>query len=205
MVKYCDENCGNEPAGGSIQEKVWSNQLGFKEILINSEIKEDIIEKAVIQIFNFNKFDAEQEKQAPKSAPYVREPITIYLNTPGGYLDEAFSLISAIEASETPIVVVALGKVISAGFLILLAGHYRVAQKYTTLMYHQGSAGYAGEFGKHFEYAEYWKTCQDKVEKYILKKTKIKKTKLEQVFKNKTDWYMDADEAKMLGIVDDII
>jgi ATP-dependent Clp protease, protease subunit len=202
MIKNCEENEESGRDSGSFQERMWFNQLTQKEIILNGEIKEDIIEKAVIHIFNFNKMDDENEKQI---ANYERQPITVYINSPGGLLDEAFSLIAAIESSKTPVITIGLGKAMSSGFLILLAGHYRVVQKYTSLMYHQGSVGYMGEFGKHFEVAEYWKECQSKVEKYIVKNTKIKKSKLEQVFKNKTDWYINPKEAKELGIVDEII
>lgn len=203
MTKFktnCDENTPEYP--GSIQEKVWASQLTQKEILINGEIKEDIIEKAVIHIFNFNKIDDENEATA---VGYEREPIFIYINSPGGYLDEAFSLISAIESSKTPVVTVGLGKCFSAAFLILLSGHVRVTQKYTNLMYHQGSGGFSGEFGKHYEYVEHYKNCQDQVEKYVLEKSKIKKKKLDEVFKSKTDWFITPQEAQELGIIDEIV
>ena len=204
MTKY-SKNCEDSPAldsYGGFQEKMWVNQLTQKEIIINGEIREDIIEKAVIHIINFNKIDDEQEASVKD---YVRTPITIFINSPGGYLDEAFSLISAIETSQTPVLTFGLGKCFSAAFLILLAGHVRACQKYTNLMYHQGSGGFAGEFGKHYEYVEHYKNCQDKVEQYVIEKTKIKKKKLEEIFRNKTDWFIDPEEAKELGIIDEII
>ncbi len=186
----------------SLQERVWANQLSQKEILINGEIKEDLIEKAVIHILNFNTIDDQQEAIVKD---YVRSPIIVYINSIGGLLDEAFSLISAIESSKTPVITYGLGKCYSSGFLILLSGHYRVVQKYTNLMYHQGSAGFIGEFGKHMEYVEQYRICQSKVEKYVLEKTKIKKTKLDQIFKNKTDWYIEPEEALKLKIIDEIV
>lgn len=199
FTKDCDEQMPE--IMGSIQEKIWLNQLSNKEIIINGEIKEDIIEKAVIHLFNFNKIDDENEAAV---VGYERQPIVIYINSPGGYLDEAFSLISAIESSKTPVVTFGLGKCFSAAFLILLSGHVRITQKYTNLMYHQGSGGFSGEFGKHYEYVEHYKNCQDQVEKYVIEKTKIKKKKLDEVFKSKTDWFISPAEAKELGIIDEV-
>ena len=58
MTKF-DKSCEELPieSSGGFQERMWVNQLTQKEIIINGEIKEDIIEKAVIHIINFNKID----------------------------------------------------------------------------------------------------------------------------------------------------
>lgn len=197
----CDEcENGMMPDGGQmLREKVWGQQLQGKQILITGDIKEDLIEKAVIQIFNFNNMDAENRLSIQE-----RQPIVCYINTNGGSLDEAFSFVSAVEASETPVITVALGKAYSAGFLMLLAGHKRYAQKYSTLMYHQGSTGGIGEINRMMEYVKHWESCQSLVEDYVLSKTKIKKKKLDQIFSQKLDWYLKPQEAMQLGIIDGI-
>lgn len=192
----CDPQLMFDPSQ-SLKEKIWNSQLQQKEIIINGEIKDDLIEKAVIQVFNFNKID-----DMNRLVDGERIPIIIYLNSVGGSMDEAFSLISAIEASKTPVITVALGKAYSAGFLILLAGHQRFAQKYSILMYHQGSAGIMGEVNRMVEYVEHWKFCQTLVEEYVLSKTKIKKKKLQEIFNGKQDWFIKTEEAKELGIID---
>lgn len=180
----------------SFKEKIWATQLQTRQILISGDIKEDLIEKAVIQIFNFNQIDDEMRLESQE-----RQPVLIYINSSGGLLDEAFSLVSAIESSRTPVITVALGKAYSAGFLILLAGHKRFAQKYSTLMYHQGSAGVVGEFNRMIEYAKHWESCQTEIEEYVLKQTKIKKKKLQDIFSHKQDWYIKSKEALELGII----
>ena len=38
-----------------------------------------------------------------------------------------------------------------------------------------------------------------------LQLTKISKKKLSDILKNKADWYMSADEALKLGVVDEVI
>ena len=199
IFKNC-EDCGDQGAEeASFKEKIWAVQLQAKQIMISGDIKENLIEKAVMQIMNFNDIDDEARLN-----PDERQPIKIFINSSGGFLDETFSLISAIEASKTPVITIALGKAYSAGFLILLAGHARYAQKYSTLMYHQGSAGVAGEFNRMIEYAKHWENCQVLMEDYVLRQTKIKKKKLEQIFSHKQDWYMQATEALQLGIIDGI-
>jgi ATP-dependent Clp protease protease subunit len=201
--KGCDE-CEDQPQfdmGGSLKEKVWNAYLQEKKIILNCDIDESLIEKAIMQVFSYNEYDRGMEAG---QVGYEADPIRIYINSAGGSLDEAFSLVSAIEASKTPVVTIALGKAYSAAFLILLAGHARYAQARTTLMYHQGSAGIAGEFNRMIEYVKHWENCQNEVEDYVIKKTKIKKKQLQQIFNGKQDFYMNAQTAIELGCIDGI-
>ena len=43
------------------------------------------------------------------------------------------------------------------------------------------------------------------LEKIVLEKTKISKDKLKQVYTEKLDWYISADEALKLNIIDEIL
>ncbi len=200
--RYCDEEQQNTMAGIALKDQVWQTQLHSRQIIINEDINDSLIEKAVLQIFNINDYDTEQEEVVKD---YVRYPIMVYLNSGGGLLDEAFSLISAIESSQTPVFTCALGRCWSAAFFILLSGHQKFCQKYSSLMYHQGSAGINDTFGRVIEYAKYWESCQEMVENYVAKNTKIKKKKLQEIFMHKTDWYVTPKEALELGIVTEII
>lgn len=199
-TKGCEE-CESNRSGESqaLKDRVWGNQLQCKEIIINGDINEDLIERAVLQIFNFNNMDAEARLN-----PEERQPIIIYINTNGGTIDDAFSLVSAIEGSKTPVVTVALGKAYSAGFFILLAGHQRYAQKYSQLMLHQGSSGYMGKFADMIEYAKHWERLQNMIDDYIISRTKIKKKKLQEIFNGKQDWFIETKEAIDLGIINGI-
>jgi ATP-dependent Clp protease protease subunit len=201
--KSCEE-CDSEEhpmMGGNLKEKVWNAYLPEKKIILNCDIDDTLIEKAVMQVFSYNQYDARMLAENPT---YTPEPVFIFINSNGGTLDDAFSLISAIEASNTPIVTVALGKAYSAAFLILLAGHARFAQQRATLMYHQGSAGIGGEISRMIEYAKHWEQGQNDVEEYVIKKTKIKKKQLQQIFHGKQDYYMNTTTALELGVIDGI-
>ncbi len=206
MIKYYKpvklEESEQEVQFSTLKDQIWQFELNQRRIVINEEIGLSLIEKAVLQIYNINQYDTEQE-QCLKD--YVREPIIVYINTNGGLMDEAFSLISAIESSVTPVITIALGKAWSAGFLILIAGHHRCSQKYSNLMLHQGSAGVQGEFKRMIEYTDYYQKCHDMMAEYIMKRTKIKKKKIDEIFHGKTDFYITADEALALGVIDEIV
>ena len=49
------------------------------------------------------------------------------------------------------------------------------------------------------------KRLQKTLESIVLEKTKIPKKKLKEIFQTKKDWYMSAEEAKKLGVVDTIL
>ena len=49
------------------------------------------------------------------------------------------------------------------------------------------------------------KRLQGKIEEMTCRLTNIPKKKLKEILKNKVDWFMSADEAVVLGVVDEII
>ena len=55
-----------------------------------------------------------------------KKPITLFINSPGGNLYDAFALIDAMKASHRPVATVGLGSVMSAAFLIFTAGAKRL-------------------------------------------------------------------------------
>ena len=201
IPKLCD--CDSIPSSlPGLTDKVWEQQLAAKQILISGPINEDLIEKAVMQIFNFNLIDAQTEAE---SRSYERQPILVFLNSPGGHIDEAFSLISAMLSSETPVHTIALGKAHSAAFMILLAGQKRFAQRFSTMMFHQGAGGVVDNFAQIQDYSNYILKIQDKVENFVIERTKIKEKKLKEVFVRQHNWYMDAEEALSLGVIHGVL
>ena len=102
-----------------------------------------------------------------------RKPINIYIMSFGGELYPAYALISTILASKTPVNTINMGVAMSAGLLILLAGHKRYAMKYSTAMIHQGSGGAQGTFSEMEEQQKNYRKLIDSMRDYILERTKI--------------------------------
>lgn len=198
LKKNCDEHEVEIPFDTGC---VYNEQLNFREIIINDDIKDSLIERAVIPILNFNRYDDEHEKVIQG---YVREPIKILINTSGGCVEPCMSLVSAIRASKTPVHTYVLGKAYSAGFLILIAGHQRFAQEYSCMMLHPGKGGYVGTFPSIIKHAVYIQDLQDKINKYIADSTDVSLEELENMCASEYDWYMYADEALCRGIIDGI-
>lgn len=195
----CDD-C--EPTQPFDAGKVYSDQLNFREILITGDITDTLIERAVIPIINFNRHDEACES---KIKDYVREPIKLLINSSGGLVDACMALVSTIKASKTPIHTIVLGKAYSAGFLILIAGHERYAQRYARVMMHPGSGGYVGSIPSILKHAHSVYELQERVNDYVVENTLISKADMDEMTEHEEDWYMYAEEALCAGVVDGII
>lgn len=203
--KLCDE-CEAGQQGAPLKDKIWDEQRGHREIILNGPIDDSIVEKVVIQIQNINKVDSEQEKEFEKHklSGFEREPITIFITSPGGGVGHSFAAVSAIEASVTPVITVAVGEAMSGGFLVLLAGHKRYAQRYATLMYHELSSATGGKSTEIQEYGAYLDTLQHRISDYVVSNSLITEDQILDCHIRKTDWYMNTAEALELGVVDGI-
>lgn len=136
---------------------------------------------------------------------YDPKPIKIYIDSYGGMVYQCFGLIGVMENSETPIHTIVTGAAMSCGFIILINGSKRFAYKHATPLYHQVSSGAFGKVKDLEEKLEETKRLQKKIEEMTLRLTNISKKKLSEVLKNKVDWFMTAESALELGVIDEII
>lgn len=195
-------------------ERVYQNQLQYREILLNDDVSEDCIELVTVQIMNFNKEDDEAEEEAKKALgddyrkifDRATQPITLFINSYGGSVLDGLSVVSAIKSSRTPIHTIALGKAMSMGFMILVAGHRRFCQRYSWMMYHQLSAGTGRQTARDIEeYSEHLGDLQKMLEEVVSECTLIPAEMTEAAYLQKYDLYLDAAQALEYGVVDEII
>jgi len=64
-------------------------------------------------------------------------PITVYINTEGGDLNDALAIYDCFRSCKCPIFTVATGLLASAGLVILMGGDWRVATPNTIFFFHQ--------------------------------------------------------------------
>lgn len=149
--------------------------------------------KTIIQM-NMDEKDIPQEEL---------KPIYIYIYTYGGDMAEAEALCDICLASRIPIVTIGMGVSMSAGFLILLAGHKRYAFKHCQMLVHSGSAGFQGTAEQIEEAQRNYKKQLAEVKDYILSRTEID----EKVFnRNKSkDWYLKNEEVIQYKVIDKYI
>ena len=190
--------------GSGFEDDTFRHLLAEKRIiLVNSHIADNMIERVVVPIIGMNEMDDEAEADPMINYNRKQNPIRIFINTAGGTVSETLACVSAIEASETPIYTYAMGKAYSGGFFLLLAGHQRFCQKYSTLMYHQIQTGLPhGDMQSTKEHVEETMRLQEVLNNFVLSRTKIKAKQLSSINDKKVDWYLGAEEAFKYGIID---
>lgn len=141
-----------------------------------------------------------EEKDVDKSE---LQPIRLFVHSYGGDLEQANFFCDLIQSSRIPIITIAMGVAMSAGFLIFLAGHKRYAFKHTQMLIHSGSGSFTGTAEQIEEAQRNYKKQIEGMKAYILERTSID----EKTFnKNKTkDWYLSSEDLLKYEIVDNII
>lgn len=160
-------------------------------ILINGDLKEDLIEKATIPLMQMA-----QEKG----------PIQIYINSYGGSINDSQAVVDVMQTVDNPIITMAFGKAMSAGFDIFLAGTYRISYPNTVFMCHSGSASLGAqtlsainvEADLHREYFKRWA-------RFYASQTKVSEKEWLEILNGSLNKYYFPDEALKLGIVHHIV
>jgi len=132
-----------------------------------------------------------------------RKPINLYIFSPGGDVDMMWSLIDAIEISETPVNTINMGVAASAAGLIFLAGHKRYMLSRSRIVIHEGSARMAGDAVKVMDAGESYKKMLKQMKDYILKRTRLNAAVLNK--QKCHDWELDAKYCLEHGVCDAIV
>ncbi|HJI48857.1 MAG TPA: ATP-dependent Clp protease proteolytic subunit [Oscillospiraceae bacterium] len=168
-----------------------------RRIYINSEIDENIVDTAVYHILRYNRLD----KDTPITS---REPIKIYINSPGGLVADGYALIDAIKLSKTPVYTINLANCLSMALLIFISGHKRFCMPHAEFLLHDGSSGCFDSVSKMQDRLKFESEQIEKMTKeYILSNTSITKEQYEMNMRK--EWYFLPQEGKSIGVVDSII
>lgn len=169
--------------------------LEDRVIWIDYGVDESILEVSKL-IMYFNKRD--QDVPAEE-----RKPIKLLLYSYGGDGQACFSLLDVIGLSKTPVYTYNMGVAMSAGLLILLAGHKRFCLKNSTALAHSGSGGASGTFEQTEAQMKDYKRFVDTMRNYIIERTNID-VKTFNKYKNK-EWYLYSEDQIKHHIVDKIV
>ena len=137
------------------------------------------------------------------------EPIEMLVSTEGGAVTEMFSTIDVMRniMKTCEIHTIGLGKVMSAGILVLASGTKgkRKVGKYTRLMLHSISGGDFGSIKQLENNIKEVKWYQDNYIKALTECSNLSSRQLKAIFRKKSDTYFDAEQAIKWGIADEIV
>lgn len=181
-----------------IVTEIIKTNLNERKIILNDEIGDSLVEKATMMILRWNKED--KDKKIP---PENRKPIYIYLNSPGGDMSYDLAFLSTLSSSITPIITVVIGMAASMASYIPMVTTKSYAYENSTICLHDGSVGVMQTRRKANDVMDYVDKCSERLDKIVLQNTNITQEKLDEIADK--EYYIFADEAKELGIVDAII
>lgn len=173
-----------------------TEMMAFK----NRELYLDDVNRDAADAFNtfirvWNRLDSESHIPIEE-----REPIKIYINSDGGDLAAAFSIIDTIKMSKTPVWTINTGCAYSSGLEIFIVGHYRIAYPFSSFLFHEGYTGFGGDANKFKNYSHFYERLLEMSKQNILDHSTLTEEEYEKV--KKDDWWFLAQEAYDLGMCD---
>lgn len=135
------------------------------------------------------------------------EPIYLIINTYGGSVDEALALYDAMKIVPAPVRTVGLGKVMSAGCLILAAGEHghRKMGRQSRMMFHAGYESTGGDIFMHENNLKEFQRTERQYDELVAKETGQSLSKVRALYLPKRlDRYMTAPQCLKFGFIDEL-
>ena len=133
-----------------------------------------------------------------------RKPIQLIIDSNGGSLTDALTIVDAISLSKTPVYAFVIGAAYSGGFLITIACHKRYGYKHSSYLLHEGSVSEMSGTSSQFEnFNAFYKKQLEQLKSLVLNSTNIDEEYYDRI--RKEDIWYDAYEALDKGIIDEII
>ena len=165
-----------------------------------SEEKVAEVIHAMLYLNEMNRIETDLDK---------KRAIDFYLSTYGGSADDMFALYDTMRLirQDSEIHTLGLGKVMSAGVLLLAAGtkgKRRIA-KNCRIMIHSVAAGNHGNLHDLTNELEAISDLQKMYARCLVAETKMTKSQLKKMLERKVNVYLSAEEAVKLGIADIVV
>ena len=129
--------------------------------------------------------------------------IKLHINSDGGEVFGALSIVDRIQTSKVPIHSYAEGLVASASTLISVSCHKRYIRKNTILLIHQVRSWFEGTYEDFNDEKQNMDLIMKVVKGIYLKHTKFTEDELNTLLKR--DLYLNAEDAIKYGLADEII
>lgn len=136
--------------------------------------------------------------------PEKRNPIRLYINSPGGDVTDGFALVAAIELSKTPVYTINMGEWASMAFLIGITGKRRFSLPHSIFMMHEPSGLAVGKFSDMEDKVLFNRRFNsDHIKDLVFSHSKMTEEAYREV--SKKDYYMLPEDALKHGFIDEIV
>ena len=131
--------------------------------------------------------------------------ISMYINSPGGVVTSGLSIYDTMQYIKPKVSTLVVGQAASMGSLLLTAGEpgMRFSLPNSRIMVHQPSGGYQGQATDIMIHAAETQKLKDRLNQIYVKHTGQKLDKVVDALER--DNFMDAEQAKDWGLIDEIV
>jgi ATP-dependent Clp endopeptidase proteolytic subunit ClpP len=202
-----------EPADLASMISMAMDRPEMRTVAVYGDINEERCAEAVYGLLALDmtarSLVAENQGTEDEKVTEVVEPIEFYISSYGGQATEMFAVYDVMRdiRERTPIFTYGIGKVMSAGVLLLAAGTdgQRRIGKNCRVMIHGVVAGQHGHIADiENEFTEV-KSTQKMYIEALAEETDMTQKYIKKLMDKKTNVYLDAAEAVNLGIADIIV
>lgn len=132
--------------------------------------------------------------------------LNLIITSPGGGLNAAFAVIDTMRGSAIPVRTIGLGQIASAGLMIFIAGDKgkRILTPNTSILSHQYTWGAFGKEHELFATVKEFDLTTKKMIAHYKRCTGLSEAKIREILLPPQDMWLSPQEAKKLGICDDI-
>lgn len=197
MGRLIESSKGNAVTADGHIEEVMQSMMSANDnvriVVLHGDVNEHTISHVIVQLLQL--------------ANQNHKPIHLVISTYGGSVDEMFSLYDTIKFLPCPVHTIALGKVMSAGVLLLASGvkGKRMIGRSARIMIHPISGGIFGNVFEAVNEVNEHKRLQSLMVEALLKETRLTKQEIEAIMKAGHDCYLTPEQALRMGIVDKYI
>ncbi|QED49159.1 ATP-dependent Clp endopeptidase proteolytic subunit ClpP [Cytobacillus dafuensis] len=187
-IPYVIEQSGR----GERSYDIYSRLLKDRIIMIGDEINDHLANNVVAQLLFLAAEDPDKD-------------ISLYINSPGGSTSAGFAIFDTMQFIKPDVRTICTGMAASFGAMLLLAGTKgkRYALPNSEIMIHQPLGGVRGQATEIEISARRILKLKDHINQIISERTG---QPVEKVSKDSDrDYFMNAEEAKEYGIIDDIL
>jgi len=171
---------------------IFSRLLKERIIFLNGPVHDGMSQLVVAQLLHL-------EAENPK------KEISMYINSPGGVVTSGLSIYDTMQYIKPKVSTLVVGQAASMGSLLLTAGApgMRFSLPNSRIMVHQPSGGYQGQATDIMIHAQETQKLKDRLNGIYVKHTGQDMDTVVDALER--DNFMDAEQAKAWGLIDEIV
>jgi ATP-dependent Clp protease protease subunit len=171
---------------------IFSRLLKDRIVFLGTEVNDDVANIVIAQLLYLESEDPDKE-------------IMLYINSPGGVITAGLAIYDTMQYIRCPISTLCLGLAASMASVLLCAGTpgRRLALPNSRILIHQPLGGVRGQATDIEIHAREILHLRHKLNEIYVKHTKQDVAKIKS--DTERDFYMGAEEAKVYGLIDEVV